>query len=106
MVYFIRRCLHSHSDTLATKILEILAQAMADDSKLLIMEDIVANPPHTRSTTFDMMMMKVGGKERPLHCWETVTRNAGLVITNVLQGTGQLGYLSVIECMKVPATLN
>jgi len=53
-----------------------------------------------------MMMMKVGGKERPLHCWETVTRNAGLVITNVLQETGQLGYLSVVECMKVPATLN
>ncbi|KAK4447337.1 O-methyltransferase [Podospora aff. communis PSN243] len=45
MVYFMRRCLHNYSDTMAANILRIIAEAMAEDSKLLIQEDVKASPP-------------------------------------------------------------
>ena len=100
MVYFIRRCLHNYSDTLCTRILSILAEAMAPDSKILIQEDIRPVPPNAKTAFLDFLMMTYGGKERSLQCWEEVVGNAGLVISGISQGSGSWQSLAVIECAK------
>jgi len=100
MVYFIRRCLHNYSDTWCSEILGILAGAMADDSKILIQEDIRPVPPDPKTAYLDFLMMTYGGKERTLQCWETVLRNAGLAISGVSRGSGPWESLVVIECVK------
>jgi len=104
MVYFIRRCLHNYSDTLCSKILGILAGAMAGDSKLLIQEDIRPVPPDPKTAYLDFLMMTYGGKERTLQCWEQVLGNAGLVISCVSRGSGPWESLAVMECVKRTAT--
>jgi hypothetical protein len=98
MVYFIRRCLHNYSDTLATNMLRILAEAMADDSKILIQEDVQSVPPDASAAFLDILMMAYGGKQRTLQRWEEVVQAAGLKISGVFQRAGSA--LSVIECVK------
>lgn len=100
MVYFIRRCLHNYSDTLCSNILAILAGAMADDSRILIQEDVRAVPPDPKTAYLDFLMMTYGGKERTLQCWEDVLDKAGLRIAGVSTGNGMWKSLSVIECVK------
>jgi len=100
MVYFIRRCLHNYSDALCSQILRILAGAMADDSKILIQEDIRPVPPDPKTAYLDFLMMTYGGKERTLACWEQVLENAGLVISGVSRGSGPWESLAVIECVS------
>lgn len=98
LVYWIRRCVHNYSDDITTNILRILAGAMAEDSKILIQEDVADDPPHPAAAWTDFMMMGCGGKQRSLRCWEKVTGNAGLKINGV--STGQGAWLAVIECVK------
>jgi hypothetical protein len=75
---------------------------MADDSKLLIEEDIMGNPPYWTTAMLDMFMMVFGGKKRTIECWTDVTSKAGLQISHVHQGNGPWKNLSVIECVKAP----
>jgi len=100
LVYFIRRCLHNYSDTLVSNILTILAGAMADDSKILIQEDIKTTPPDKRTASLDFLMMMYGGKERTRECWDGVVAKAGLKIVKVSTAQGAWGALSTIECVK------
>lgn len=100
MVYFIRRCLHNYSDTIAVNILRILAESMANDSKLLIQEDIKGAPPDTDTAALDFLMLTYGGKERTRQCWEDVVSKAGLNIISVSGGDGPWHGLFVIECVK------
>jgi hypothetical protein len=101
MVYWIRRCLHNYSDTIVVNILKVLAEAMADDSKILIQEDIRTMPPDPDNAVLDFLMMTYGGKERSRQCWEDVLEKAGLTLSGVSQGTGPWRSLSVIECVKL-----
>lgn len=80
--------------------LRIIAEAMADDSRLLIQEDVMGNPPHYTSTMLDFMMLTFGGKQRSLECWKDVLGRAGLDINNVSRGQGPWRHLAVIECVK------
>ncbi|KAK5653085.1 hypothetical protein OQA88_9372 [Cercophora sp. LCS_1] len=100
MVYFIRRCLHNYSDTIAINILRVLAEAMADDSKILIQEDIKGAPPDTETAVLDFLMLTYGGKERTRQCWEDIVERAGLSIVAVSGGDGPWHGLFVIECVK------
>ncbi|KAF9880464.1 O-methyltransferase [Colletotrichum karsti] len=101
LVYWIRRCLHNYGDELAVNMLRIIADAMANDSRLLIQEDVMGNPPHYTSTMLDFMMLTFGGKQRSLECWTDVLGRAGLEIRSVSRGQGPWRHLAVIECVKV-----
>jgi hypothetical protein len=73
---------------------------MAEDSKLLIQEDILGSPPYFMAAMLDFMMLGFGGKERSLECWKDVTSKAGLEISSISRGKGGWSSLSVIECVR------
>ena len=99
-MYWIRRCLHNYSDAASVNILTNVAEALADDSKLLIQEDILDNPPNPIAAVTDMMMMNFGGKQRTLECWKDVTSRAGLQILNVYRDKESWNSLGVLECAR------
>jgi hypothetical protein len=100
MVYFIRRCLHNYSDTIVVNILRTQAEALADDSHLLIQEDVKSMPPDPDNAVLDFLMMTYGGKERTRQCWEDVLTRAGLKLVGISQGSGPWASLSVLDCVK------
>jgi len=100
-VYWIRRCLHNYSDTTSINILTHLADALGPDSKLLIEEDILDNPPNPIAAVTDMMMMNFGGKQRNLETWQRIAANAGLRITGVFRGESTHSSIGVLECEKM-----
>ena len=102
MVYWIRRCIHNYSDTIASNMLRIIADAMHEDSRLLIVEAVKENPPSAETAATDILMVSCGGKERTLDEWKSVTARAGLKISSVGDGLGSWGKLAVIECIKTP----
>ncbi len=98
LVYYIRHCLHNYSDNECVTILQHMAKAMAADSRLLIVDVLVDDPPTARQTTFDMMMMIASGKERTLASFQSIVGRAGLRITQV---SPYAKLVAVIECMLV-----
>ncbi|OLN82366.1 Demethylsterigmatocystin 6-O-methyltransferase 10 [Colletotrichum chlorophyti] len=100
LIYWIRRCLHNYGDEIGVNMLRIIAEAMADDSRLLIQEDVMGNPPHYTSTMLDFMMLSFGGKQRSLECWTDILGRAGLEIQSVSKGRGPWRHLAVIECVR------
>ena len=73
---------------------------MAPDSKVLLQEDVMENPPNHMATMLDIMMLGFGGKQRTLQTWEEVIGNAGLKISSISKGKGPWRSLSVIECVR------
>ncbi|GKT51203.1 methyltransferase fsa4 [Colletotrichum spaethianum] len=100
LTYWIRRCLHNHGDEISVNMLRIITEAMTDDSRLLIQEDVMGNPPHWTATMLDFMMLTFGGKQRTLECWKRILGEAGLEIKGVSMGDGPWRHLAVIECAK------
>lgn len=98
LVYFIRRCLHNYGDEECVKILRVIADAMAADSRLIIIEQIISNPPTAMVAAVDLFMMNVGGKERTVETFGELASKAGLKINkvNLTEGFG----LSAVECAK------
>ncbi|KAM7217201.1 S-adenosyl-L-methionine-dependent methyltransferase [Rhypophila decipiens] len=97
-VYYIRRCLHDYGDDDCVNILTRLADAMKSDSRLLIVEAVQSNPPSTFAAAMDMLMISIGGKERTLEGFRSITSRAGLEILEVYTQPGVEG--AVIECAK------
>ena len=100
LIYWIRRCLHNYGDAVSTNMLRKIADAMAPDSRLLLQEDIMENPPNHMAAMLDFMMLGFGGKQRTLQTWEEVIGNAGLRISSISKGKGPWRSLAVIECVK------
>ncbi|KAH8893060.1 O-methyltransferase [Thozetella sp. PMI_491] len=100
LVYWIRRCLHNYSDAASVNILKHLAEAMAEDSKILIEEDILDYPPNHMAAVVDLMMVNFGGKQRTLECWERVASEAGLRISAISRGNSIWHSIAVIECVR------
>lgn len=71
---------------------------MAEDSRLLIEEDIMSNPLYYMATMVDLVMMGVGGKKRTLECYKDVISKAGLEISSISGGKGP-SNMTVIECI-------
>lgn len=86
---------------MATRMLQILAGAMREDSRLLIMDDVMEDPPDKFAAMLDFAMLGFGGKERNLAGWNHVLGKAGLRITSISRGEGEWKTLSVIECVLV-----
>lgn len=98
LVYYIRRCLHDYGDDVATDMLKQIREAMAPDSRLLIVEEILTNPPTAFGAVQDLMMATLGGKERTLEDWRALTGRAGLSLMETYR-TGGSG-VAVIECAR------
>lgn len=99
LVYYIRRCLHDYGDDIAADMLKQIQEAMAPDSRLLIVEEILSNPPTAFGSAQDLLMSTLGGKERTIEDWRALTGRAGLSLmaTHRTEGSG----VAVIECTRV-----
>lgn len=73
---------------------------MAPDSKILLEEDIMENPPGQMAAMLDIMMLGFGGKQRTLETWMDIISAAGLEVLSISRGSGPWRSLSVIECVK------
>ncbi|KAK1526876.1 O-methyltransferase [Colletotrichum paranaense] len=98
IVYYIRYCLHNYSDDLVVEILACIASSMAQDSRLLIAEQVTPNPPSAHTAAIDLLMLSVGGKERPRQVWKDVLAKAGLGRVEFWTSPGNPH--GIIECFK------
>ncbi|KAI8680885.1 Methyltransf-2 domain-containing protein [Fusarium keratoplasticum] len=99
LVYQIRRTLHDYADADVLQVLRLIHNSMASDSRLLIVECIMTNPPTPMAAAVDLFMCITAGKERTIEMFENLAADAGLRITNVVPGeTSEMG---VLECMKI-----
>lgn len=98
----IRTCLHDYGDDESVEILRIIVDAMADDSRLLILEQVLSNPPKLFGAVMDISMMVVGGKERNKEQWADLAARSGLRILKIHQ-ENEDALMSAIECVKVKA---
>ena len=99
MVYYIRRCLHDYSDEECVSILGHLSDAMAPDSRLLIVEQVLGTPPATFGAVADVILLTIGGKERTLAVFKGIASKANLEIREVHRTIGS--DVAVVECVKI-----
>lgn len=101
MIYYIRRCLHDYGDDECVSILQQISAAMAPDSRLLIVEQVMGTPPSPFAAMADFLMATIGGKERSLETFRAITSKARLMIEAVHRSPGS--DVAVIECVKEKA---
>lgn len=97
-VYLIRRCLHDYGDDDCVNILRYIRHAMGRDSRLLIAEQVMENPPKAIDAAFDLYMSVIGGKERMRGDFEEISRRAGLQVKEVYRCQPDI---AVVECVPV-----
>ncbi|KAJ6444813.1 3,2-trans-enoyl-CoA isomerase [Purpureocillium lavendulum] len=97
-IYYIRRCLHDYGDDVCVEILQQLRDAMAEDSRVLIVEQVLGNPPLPMAAASDIYMATIGGKERTLACFAAIASQAGLTIVKAHPAPGS--DVAVIECRR------
>ncbi|KAF2832597.1 S-adenosyl-L-methionine-dependent methyltransferase [Ophiobolus disseminans] len=98
LVYIIRRCLHDFSDKECIRILTHLSNAMAPDSRLLIGETVLSNPPSRPTAMVDLLLSTIGGKERTIDGFNKIAERAGLKVSGVHRAS--FGDFSIIEYKK------
>ncbi|TLS24454.1 hypothetical protein PpBr36_08150 [Pyricularia pennisetigena] len=96
LIYFIRTCLHDYGDDESVQILRVIVDAMADDSRLLILEQVLKTPPKLFGAVMDFSMMVVGGKERNEEQWANLAARSGLRILKIHQESED-ALISAIE---------
>ncbi|KAF4922818.1 Methyltransferase fsa4 [Colletotrichum viniferum] len=97
LIYWIRRCLHDYGDDVCVKMLTQLSDAMASDSKVLVSEMVMSNPPDPLAAMNDFGMLEIGGKERTADDWAELVARAGLKVEGI---HGLDKKMQVIECIK------
>ncbi|KAF4825812.1 Methyltransferase fsa4 [Colletotrichum siamense] len=101
MIYLLRRVLHDWSDQASIEILTHLCAALPRDeprARVLIMEQVVSDPPSVRSAAADMIMLNIGGKERTEEGFEKIAKASGLKIVRIHRKEGT--EIGVVECAK------
>ncbi|KAI5777265.1 O-methyltransferase [Geopyxis carbonaria] len=103
-IYYLRRILHDWSDKQSTRILKQLCDAMADDSRVLICDQVTSDPPSEMNVQLDLMMLNIGGKERSEKDFHKITRDAGLKVVafHRVPGAASMagGDFAVVECVR------
>ena len=72
---------------------------MAEDSRLLIAEQMLADPPRPQATAIDLIMLNIGGKERTRPMFDAVIKEAGLEVIEFHARAGS--EHGVLECKRV-----
>jgi O-methyltransferase domain len=97
-VYFIRRIIHDWHDDNCRTILSHLAKAMDSDSRVLICEQIMSNPPSPLNAQTDLCMLGLGAKERTEKMFQELVPSSGLRLIKIWKAEGT--NVGVIECGK------
>ncbi len=75
--------LHDYGDSDAINILQQIKSAMAPDSKLLIVEQLMSSSPSPLETATDLFLGSIGGKERTAQGFEKIVSAADLEIESI-----------------------
>jgi O-methyltransferase domain len=78
--------------------LKQLADACAPDSKVLIVEQILTNPPGPLVAYTDFVMINIGGKERTLKNFTKIAEEAGLKVDGLHMSKHT--PVGIVECSK------
>jgi len=89
---------HDWADENDAKILRHLAEAMTPDSRVLITEQLMPNPPTALNAWTDLCMMNLGGKERTEKMFRELAAMAGLKVVGFHKSLAT--DVAVIECEK------
>ncbi len=98
-IYYLRHVLHDYSDEACKPILRILVDAMAEDSRVLISDMLLENPPTLREAITAMSMVNVAGKERTHDEFENTLEGTGLKIIDIHRDP--MSSDVILECAKV-----
>lgn len=79
-----------------------LANAMAPDSRLLIVEQVIDNPPSPIAAHYDMVMLTIGGKERTADEFRSLAAQVGLRVARIHQKPRL--PVAVVECVRETCT--
>jgi hypothetical protein len=71
---------------------------MAEDSRLLIVEQILTNPPSLSGSAVDIYMMLISGTERTAEGFQSLVERAGLKVLKVWEDDSS--DYGLIECSK------
>jgi hypothetical protein len=99
-VYTLRQIIHDWDDDRAAAILKNCRQAMAENGKILIVEEVIptGNEPSSGKFTDLNMLLYVNGLERTEAEYRDLLRQAGLELTRV---TSTASSFSVIEAVPL-----
>ncbi|KAF9870936.1 O-methyltransferase [Colletotrichum karsti] len=97
-IYFICRCLHNYSDEVSGKMLTHISNAMAPDSRVVIAEMVMEDPPEPLQAMYDFTMIDIGGKERTAKGWSDLAASAGLKVSKIF---GSSNEMKIVECVKI-----
>ncbi|EKG17904.1 O-methyltransferase family 2 [Macrophomina phaseolina MS6] len=98
LVYYIRRVMHNWSDENNARILGHIREAMAPESRILITEQVMANPPPPEASCLDLLMMGLGSQERTEKDWYFLADAAGLELVKIWKSPQTA--VAVIELTK------
>ena len=99
LLYHTRLCIHDYSDEDCIRMLRHIRGAMLPDSRLLIVDQVLDNPPSAVGAANDLFMAVIGGKERTEAEFRDITVQAGLEVKGVFKAGG--AYVGVVECVPV-----
>ncbi len=72
---------------------------MASDSRLLIVEQVLENPPAMVPALMNVGMLNVGGKERTLEDFHALLEGTGLKMSQTY--TDKMSQDVILECVKI-----
>lgn len=87
-VYVLLQILHDWSDDDATRILRRVREAIGDEGRLIVLEDIVPDDPRRGGPVLlDLtMLVLLGGRERTEAEWRQLLANGGFEVTRITPG--------------------
>ena len=96
--YVLRAIVHDWDDDASIRILTVVRQALAQGSRVLIVERVIAPPNEGRDAKFSdlNMLVMLGGRERTREEFAALLESSGLRVERVLDA----GTFSVIEAVS------
>jgi hypothetical protein len=91
--------LHDYGDVICVRILARLAAALPRDdprARVLIMDQVMSDPPTVGNAAADMIMFNIGGKERSPDNFDRIVSEAGMKVVKIHRRPGT--EVGVVEC--------
>ncbi|OAQ99227.1 hypothetical protein LLEC1_01878 [Akanthomyces lecanii] len=99
LVYHIRRILNDYPDKEARAILQQCRDACADDSTVLVSEQVLPDAPSLDLAAMDIFMMNYGGKRRTRAMFAELASSAGFKVAGI--ATDNLSGQAIIEMVPI-----
>jgi hypothetical protein len=99
LVYLLRRVLHDYGDLICIRILARLSAALPRDdprARVLIMDQVLSDPPTPGNAAADLIMFNIGGKERSPAMFDKIVGEAGMKVVKIHRRPGT--EVGVVEC--------